>query len=533
MQRLQWRRWLVLLLRALWILMFVFILAQPFSKNAGGKIDDGLMIIDRSFSTEIDPDFQQNVLALQNHFTSWGSLEYNEQTSTDSLINLLKTIIKNNRDINNVLWVSDAQNNFQNNEILAELNKLETKTYLLPIAKTKANTSILKLSEKVLNEINRKHIEINFDNNFENENFSASVFVNSKRIGKTYANENNFSDYYFSPEDEGDILCFVESSQDDYPQDNRRYLLMADKNNINILYVDEPGESSYTMRALKALNNSKLTKSNPNDLAADDLDKYDIIWLNTLLDPNENLKNRILKFALDHPLIISTPTKMPKINPWENITGKLHLSNMTHGYLKFYDKFNPNREFKLYSYYKTDLIDSDHIWETDSGDPVLLKESANIYILLSPFHFEWNEMGLSPYFLNTLGRFITQSLDAHKLHYEIGDVIPLPNGFNEIISPRGEKFNLKHEFTHTRHPGFYHIKNDDKTWVIAVNFSKEEGYQDIIDTDKSIILEIKNSDPASIEKQILGRNAQILFFLFALLFTILEMILMRKGESSK
>ncbi len=534
MQRLQWQRWLILLLRALFILMLVFILAQPFFNRANRSLDKGLIILDKSYSTQIDPDYIDNSDQLIQALNTWDLIMFNEHSSKDSLLLKVKDYCENYSGVCHVIFVSDFQQNEQNRNLLSELNKLELSLYVLPLTKQALSISIVDLQEKYIEDSGARKISFLLGKNKDVEQLSANVYVNSKRIGKAYNTGSGYIDYHVTGLNDQQIFCMVEGPQDDYPEDNKRYLILNKKNNIRILLVDDQNQNStYVYKALSAMENVDLKLSSMEDMTKEDLNNFDMIWLNAFLNMQGKLQDRILAFSQKHPVVLSVSGEKSQSKIWEKYSGKLKKESNLDGYMNFRAKDNPESSFKVNKYFKTDKENREHIWELDSGEPILFRSSEKLYVLLSPLDFKWNEMGLSPYFLQSLNQFIIQSVDNSLLQYELGDVVDLGKGFVEVTTPGGSIFNVKEQFTHTDIPGFYMLKSDEKEWSFAVNPAKDECEQLMMDLASYDILEYDREDPKGIAEQIRGRKGQTLFFLFAMLCIIFELLLIRKGESTE
>lgn len=535
MQKFHLRQWLILILRALWILFIVLVLAQPFFKKAGGGLDPGLIVLDESLSTQIDPNYKQLSNQLHEHFKSWKILSFNERSMTDSLMMSIKKYCDNTKGADNIIFITDAQDNKQNLEIFSRIKELDETLYVLPLTKDKENTAIMSFDEKINSQIDNdlRYLQILLSGRKNSQNLSAYIYVNSKRVGRAYADDTNFADYYLSAEEKGDLLCIAQCPEDDYPEDNKYYLLLSDFRNIKVLFVDYPESPSYASKALEALEDIQVSKISPELLATQDLNNYDLIWLNGFFDISKSLQKSLLEYADKQTLLISPPSKIIGKNIWEEQSGKLIASEKVDGYILFRDLNNPNGQEKyiVNRYYKTSIKTDKPIWELDSGEPLLFKNG--VYVLLSPLHFEWNEIGLSPYFLQSISRFIQNSLGNTKENYEIGDIIPLSGTFTRVTTPNGEHINASDYFDKTQTPGFYYFENDEKNWILAVNFPSEESEQGLMEISKDEELSVETTDLSSIDRQINGRKGQTLFFVLALLCLMLEMMLIHKGESTK
>jgi hypothetical protein len=170
------------------------------------------------------------------------------------------------------------------------------------------------------------------------------------------------------------------------------------------------------------------------------------------------------------------------------------------------------------------------IWSANNGDPIWVNYENNIYVLLTPFNFKWNKIGLSTYFMRELNLAMNIMLKREGVSFYCGEHIPLPGSFSEVTTPAGEEYRVKDIFTETRIPGFYRIENMESSRTVAVNIPDEECIQTTISDPMINILPWDGEGVEGIDRLIRGRNTQTLFFILASIFIILEMLLLRKGE---
>ena len=243
----------------------------------------------------------------------------------------------------------------------------------------------------------------------------------------------------------------------------------------------------------------------------------------------------IKDFSTNKPVLITTGKQIVHPNGWEMITGDLVPIKQQEAYfrIKKIPGVTGSEDLRIKRYYQSSRKSEHIIWALASKDPLLMETEKNIYLLLSPFHFDWNEMGLSPYFTRAISGLIAKMLDVQELSYDIGETIPIKEPFSTMIAPTGENYQVKDEFTHTSTPGFYTIENSKGRTSVAVNIPGNECIQDQIENENIYMLKWEGENIADIEKQIKGRNSQTLFYILSLLFIIFEMLLLRKGERTK
>lgn len=536
LQRLHIRQWLILISRALWITMLVLVLAQPFLNTSGGQADPGVIIIDKTFSTQSDPDFVKAEEQLRSEFGNWPFIAYDENTDTDSLKSDIQEIISDRRlGQANILLMSDLQDNATNAEIVNMLNGLSERLLIVNKAKTGRNSSVsgLKSSDPGQNGVIGIQIEVS-GNALADKEESIAVSVNGKHAGQTQSNERGIANFYFGTPDEKMISCVVSCRDDDYPSDNKRYLSIRHHSRIRILCISKPSEAYYHINALKAMENTDIHIIEPDQLPAADLSEFDMIWFSDLYDINGNMKKALLNYANEKPLLITSGIDPENAALWQDVCGKLTpVERQGYTPLKIKEGEYDESEFRINKYYHSDLDAEDVFWETAHGDPVLIKADEHRFILLSPFHFSWNEMGLSPYFTRVLEHMLNKMLMVQGLSYKTGDTIPLSGSFATITTPTGEKYRERDRFDQTQTPGFYTIETENEIRIIAVNIPQEECIQTVMKPDNVKIIYLSSQDISDINQEINGRNAQTLFLIFAMFFIIFEMLLLGKGERIK
>lgn len=539
LQKLQLRQWLVLISRALWISMLVLALAQPFFSKSSGSLEPGIMIMDKSYSTTIDKNFRSAEKILIENFPRWDIITYDDRTNPDSLRERIRVNIKNNkRETPNIILLSDFQRNGQNEEIIRIIKLQTTRAFGFPLKKEKENFALsgLRLIEEDNNLKNMKSIEVQLSQNNQTL-ISPAVYINlnGKQIGRAGINEKGYGYFHFSMPGNDHIPCVVTCSEDEYPEDNIRYLVIKNQTKTKILTVSETKEINYHTRALRAMRQVSITEITPQKLTSIDLNDYDMIWFSNLYLLNPNMMKAINDFSKNKPILITSGKEITYPNGWEKITGDLVATKEEEAYFRV-NKISGvavSEDLRIKRYYHSSRKAKNTLWELVSKDPLLMETEKNIYLLLSPFHFDWNEMGLSPYFTRAISGLIAEILDVEELSYDIGETIPIKEPFSKVITPTGEQYQVKDEFIHTLTPGFYTIENPGGWTSVAVNIPESECIQTQLENEKIEMLEWNRENISDIEKQIKGRNSKTLFYILALLFIIFEMLLLRKGKRTK
>ncbi len=535
LQKLHLRQWLILASRALWIAMIVFALALPYINTTKGSLEPGIFIIDKSYSTSIDPDYLSLEISLRDHYSNWSFLDYSERTDPDSLkANAEKIIEKEKLNQKNIYILSDLQDNKLNRNILEKLKPLSENIVMIKAPKLRTNFAIKNLSAISYYERGKQSVRMELSASSEmKDERTIKIQLNGQEAGQTRSDGNGYAEFNFTAPEISQKLCVAEAPGDDYPEDNRRYLVLKDLNQINILIVDKGETAYYHRNALKAMDRIKTTVISPDQLLSTNPESYDIIWFSDLYPISKNMKKLLLDYADEKPILLNAGLNAGSENGWQEITGPLRSNEKKKGYHELKDLRSDLPAFRILNYYHSSKTFNDIIWESDNKEAVFVKAEKKIFIMLSPFHFEWNEMGLSPYFTRAVSEMLTLMLGIEDMACSIGEPIQVDGVLSTVTTPTGEKFRVKDAFWETNTPGFYRITNERDNRLIAVNIPSDECVQKCFEPSGSV-LEFKDGDDISdIDKQVRGRQAQTLFLILAAIFIILEMILLQKGERTK
>ena len=535
LQKLHLRQWLILASRALWIAMIVMALALPYINTSKGGLEPGVFIIDKSYSTRTDPDYAIIEGSLREHYSNWQFLDYFDHTDPDSLKARVELILDQQKLIEkNIYILNDLQDNELNRNIFKKLGSLSKNTVAIKSGKLKTNFAIKDLQAISYSESGKQSIGIELSANAETtDEQTIKIIMNGQPAGQTRSDENGYAVFYFTTSEAGEKLCVAEAPEDDYPGDNKRYLVLRDLNTIDILIIDNGEKPYYHINALKAMDRINITVITSEQLLSVNPEAYDMIWFSDLYPVSDNMKKLLIHYAENNPLLLHAGLNVSLVNGWEDVTGILRTEERKKGYRELKDQKSSLPEFRILKYYHSSITFEDNIWESDNGDGIFTRGKNKTYIMLSPFHFEWNEMGLSPYFTRALGDMLTEMMGVEEMSYSIDEPIPLDGSLSTITTPAGEKFRVKDTFKETATPGFYRIENKQTNRLVAVNIPADECTQKCFEP-KGAVLTLSGSDDISeIEKHVRGRQAQTLFFILAAIFIMLEMMLIQKGERTK
>jgi hypothetical protein len=530
LKKLRWRQWLILLLRTLAIVFFILALAKPLFRGFAASSDSGILLIDRSFSTRQDPDFSLKAAEAEKVFEDWALLFYDENSGSDTLRRkILDNIRLNGRHEPALLLISDFQDNPQTRDILAMLSELPLRPAYLSVPKKEANAAISGL--EILPEETQDGL-LSLELRTSGGPVSVQIHINGRAAGRVNTGESGTGIFRFDPGDAEYVRCVARSEDDAYPADNIRYCVVRPYRQIRILDISAQHPSGYHQKAFRAMRGYSLHSIDPEYLPAEDLQDYDLLILSAFSDLPDAQQERILAFSEKRPaLYIADPL------PGENKTGDFYTEDWIYRDLGedfsiFQNRYAHSDPFRIHRYFQSRSENAEPVWRLDNGDPLMIRSKARRYVLFSPFLFNWNEMGLSPYFTRMLSGFIRQALQLESLSYETGDLLDPDLPRYTVRTPGGELHQMQGPFRGTETPGFYVLESENYYREVAVNIPSTECIQQLREPAYPDTLLPAGSDLNALSEELRGRDIQALFFILAVACLLAEMLLTGKGEQT-
>ncbi len=549
-KKLKLKQFLILLFRVLWIIALIFAFAQPFWKkfqSGNSSLKNGILIVDNSFSMNIDEQLENKIKLLENNFLKWKIIKIdNRNFSIDSVKKIINDYFHSNGIFNhNVILFSD----YQKNEMTDSLFKIidsqkddEQSNFIVMnfLERFNANIGTFYIENK-FHPIN-EFVQINLKANSSLKRFDVTpvyLNVNGKRIGQVTLDENGYGSFSFIPESEEWILGTVTIEGDDYEKDNSIYFSFPVQKIINILNISKSEDENYLSLAFDAIEEINYTNILPSELSSYNIQETDLVIMNNLYELSSAQKNRLIKFAEKKPIILMTGKKINN-NNWKKYTGNLGnnqneksssfltLSNINSEY-KF-EQFSKSK-FMIKKYYTTDKKNKINIWELSNGNPLLFKDrKLKFYTLLSPFDFSWNEFGISPYFTKLIKSFIHNAIFLPETNILLNESI-VNNGQNfTIINTKNENERANSVYKETNIPGFYKMKFNEKVINYSVNIPESEKIIETIDFDKHTVIKWDEKIIENIKKAKQGKSLNELFLVLAVIFFGIEMLLLAVGK---
>ena len=549
-KKMKLRQLLILLFRVLWIVALILAFSQPFWKKfkfGNSRLENGILIVDNSFSMNIDDQLKNKIKILENNFPKWKLIKIdNENFSTDSVKNLMDEYFHSNGIFDrNVILFSDCQKNKMTDSLLKIIEKIESIEQSNFIVTNSLQSFNANISTFYIE--NRFHpidefVQINLKANSSIERFDVTpvyLNVNGKRIGQVTLNEKGYGSFSFIPENEEWILGTVTIEGDDYEKDNSIYFSFPVQKTINILNITKSEDEDYILLAFDAIEEIKSETISPSELSSNNIQEMDLIILNNLYKFSSAQKKRLIKFAQKKPIILITGKNI-KNNYWQKYTGNLmkpqneNLSSfLTLAYIKSDYNFKqfPKSQLKVKKYYTTDKNNKINIWKLSNGRSLLFKDkNLKIYTLLSPFDFSWNELGLSPYFTRLLKSFIHQAIFFPKTNIILDE--PIVNNGQDftITNTKNENERVNSVYTKTDIAGFYKMKFNDEELTYSVNIPESEKIIETIHGKNRTIIKWDKKTFGNIEKFKQGKSLNEFFLILTAIFFGIEMMLLATGK---
>lgn len=549
-KKIKLRQLLILLFRVLWIISLILAFSQPFWKkirSGNSSLENGILIVDNSFSMNIDDQLKNKIELLENNFTKWEFIKINNNNfSTDSVRFLMDEYFRSNGIFNrNVILFSDCQKNKMTDSLLKTIKKgenVEQSNFIVTnfLQSFNANIGTFFIENKFhpLNEF----VQINLKANSSIERFDVTpvyLNVNGKRIGQVTLDDKGYGSFSFIPENEKWILGIITIEGDDYEKDNSIYFSFPVQKTINILNITKPDDGNYLSLAFDAIKeiNSKIIS--PAELSSNNIQETDLIILNNVYKFSSAQKERLKKFAHKKPIILISGKNING-NHWQKFTGNLQpvindnsASFLTLSFIKSEYNFQQfsGSNLRIKKYYTTDKKNKIDIWKLSNGKTLLFKDNKfEIYTLLSPFDFSWTEFGLSPYFTRLIKSFIHQAIFFPQTDHLLSD--PIVNNDQDFVitNTNNEKVRINSIYKDTDIPGFYKMEFNDEQLTYSINIPESEKIIKTIDEEKYPMIKWDENTFDNIQKLKQGKSLNEFFLVLAAIFFGIEMLLLAIGK---
>ncbi|MEA1986062.1 MAG: BatA domain-containing protein [Candidatus Marinimicrobia bacterium] len=549
MKKMKLKQWLILLFRVLWILALIFAFSQPFwkrIKSGNSSLENGVIIVDNSFSMNLDEQLESKIKHLEKQFSEWQFVKISDgKFSVDSVKYTIDNYFNANGILNqNVILFTDLQKNKMTGSLLTVIKnaeKVERSNFIIQNEMPNFNVNISEIFiENSFHPLD-EFVEINIKANSSIERFDISpvyLNVNGKRIGQVTLDGNGYGSFSFIPENDDWILGTVTIEGDDYEKDNSVYFSFPVQRKINILNILKPDDENYLKLAFDAIEEINSKTILPSELSSNDIQEIDLIIINNLYRFSSAQFRRLLNYSQKKPILI-VAGKETKNNYWNKFTGNLtkRSGDNSNSFLtlkKIHSKYKFNQfsqsQLKIKKHYRTDKTSKTDIWELSNSDPLLFKNrKLKIYTMLSPFDFSWNEFGLSPYFTRLIKSFIHQAIYFPNTNLQLNESITNSGQEFTIINTQNEKERVQSVFSKTNSAGFYEMRFNDKTIIYSVNIPESEKVIEKNDAKKYEKVEWNSDVYENIKKLKHGKSLNELFLILAVLFFGMEMFLLAIG----
>ena len=558
MQNIKLRQWLILLLRLLWMLCLILALAQPYISGKtlfSTAVAPGVILYDNSFSTKLSANYEDNIDLLSQNFPDWKILEYDERIKNiNHLIDSTEFFFDENHIARpHIIWISDCQANSQNNIIHKFLqSKLENSDIFIlknELNEDNAAISALSLTRDFSSGIDRYKISLQMSTDSSTQGFYSAYFsIENKSQSQITLNSDGYGDYFFPiPSNNEWLEASVHIEGDIYEKDNFRYFVIPPDTPRKILLLRSENQPSYLSAGLQSISGFTPDIFSPAALSTLTLENYDLIIYEANESASQLQQERLLKYSKNNPLLyIPWSSDENKLN-FKQLTGKITKNSHQNNSNQFqtiasiqkdysYPGFHENT-IQILNFFLLNQTNRESIWKLSSGQDLLLRfPETEFYVLLSPFSFNSNLLGMHPDFMTTLKALFNTMLGTKQHNYFVGDTLfSHHKGLMTVNRPDGISEKADKVYINADIPGIYRIKESDRCKAFALNVDREECLQKklLLRSGSLKIFSMISQDTLdSINKDLRGREAASLLIYLAAIFFLMEMLLLtfnRKG----
>ena len=344
--------------------------------------------------------------------------------------------------------------------------------------------------------------------------------------------------------------------------DNELFFNINPTEKINVLAINDSEDDSFLKRVYTKDEfeyvSSKLNRLNYSDIASQNL-----IILNEIKSIPNSLITALHSYSDNGGLIIIIPSNEASLNTYNQLLVKYNLTkfdaiskqekrittiNYSHPlYTGVFDKRIDNFQYpKVNNYFPLSKDTGSSVLQYEDGK-TFLQENGNAYVFTASIANKNSNFKNSPLIVPTLYNIARQSFKLPDLYYTIGrtnsydinttlqqdNVIKLISDNIQII-PRQEPFASKTRLTTDEEPsigGIYDIANADKiVKKVSYNYNRSESvlnYHDLSKTHPEYLTDSVAQVIEDIKSDSKINELWKWFVIFALLFLILEMLILK------
>ncbi|MCB9057638.1 MAG: BatA domain-containing protein [Calditrichae bacterium] len=432
-------------------------------------------------------------------------------------------------------------------------------------------------------EIN-KPVTLNvFLSNHNSESVSEtnlSLFNNDERVAMNYISldpgQEKQVELIYTPKTSGLHRLMLQIDEDDLSFDNRYYLTLFLKDEINALYVSNQF-SAGTRTALDVLSSYSLfniREIKQSEWPGVDLNSLDLVVFDDPENLNDGFVRKTNDFIQAGKSVIIVPGEKIALSGYNDFFSKLNISvrfqekidAKNDNFYSIENEKNANTVFSslfretsstflapvLYSYYKQERYLDPLI--TLVNRDVMLTKTKNIYIFSNAFKSDWTNLEINGLFVPMLYRTFylaaqNEVFESHSSH--IGDLVSFEANNTEIdniyniINPDNDDFSVIPEPRSNslffnggiaEQQGFYSLTSNNKiVSTLAVNHNAAELKQPFLNENDFPFLITSLDDvnfTEAIKQARIGFELWLFFLILAFLMLVSEMILIKKIEGT-
>ncbi|MGV6832581.1 MAG: BatA domain-containing protein [bacterium] len=499
---------------------------------------------DRVFRNVTKATLQQDLVG-----TSYASsqLDYNA-----AYLKGLSYFSDDNSTLKRLIMVSDFQEYKSLPNIVEEVNNSVHLVQPLPEDNSNIRIDTLMISGNTTNTYDIKALV-----NTNDIKVPISLYVNDQLQSKSASNENG--EALFSIPKNQALNGYLQIDDPNIAFDNTLYFTINTLPKINVLSITE--QSDDFLKRIYADDEFSFKSVAYTQLNYNEIVDQDLIVLNGIKNIDTALKNALLEFNRNGKYILIIPSIDINLSSYNQLFKELNtpkyvslieeenlITKITFDHPLYRDVFDQkvsNFQYpKVTNYYTTNTSNGILNYQNNQ---VFLSEANNTYIFSSSLSIQNSNFVNSPLIVPTLYNIGKRAFKLPELYYQIGNKttfeLPINLGQDEIISlkneetsfiPQQQSISNKVSVETLELPvksGVYDVLfKEDAIAEVAYNYNRKEGelrYHDLealttADSTTSLaetLIQIKN--------EVESRPLWKWFVIFALLFLITEMLILR------
>ncbi len=586
----QLKKWLILIVRTLALASIIIAFAQPyFANNTINTPKETVIYVDNSFSMQAKgekgallqraiqelivniPEEQQITLftntktfsnttiqAIKNDLLA---VKYSSnQLDASAVLVKANTLFNNKNSSKDFIWISDFQ--VKNDEQLAISDSLLNinLVHLKPVTTKNSSIDSAYISNK-----NAETLELTvlLSNQGENiKNLPVSLYNKEKLVAKTSVNINGSktATTIFSLPTNENIDGKITIDVADVTFDNTLFFNINTPQKIQVLAINEADDDF--LKRMYTDDEFTTTSTTLNQLDYSLIANQNIIVLNELQNIPNGLQSALNDFTKNGGTVVIIPSVDSDESSYKQLLARLgvgkfqtkktqekKITTINYSHPLYNNVFNTkiqNFQYPKVNSFYTLLGRFSNILAFEDGTPFLFQKD-NIFVFTAALNEENSNFKNSPLIVPTFYNIGKNSLQLPKLYYTMGlqnnvdvkttlqqdEILKIANEKTEFI-PLQQTFANKVRLTTTENPqeaGIFTIKNNDENLEnISFNYDRSESiltYHQLKNIENVTLSKSVTTSLNTIKSKNNVKELWKWFLIFALLFLIIEMLLLK------